>query len=55
MSSTQNNKRVSFAAIKNQLAYPDFLEVQLKSFQEFFQLETTPERRKEEGRRHGDP
>ena len=49
MSSTQDNKRVSFASIKNQLNYPDFLEVQLKSFREFFQLETTPENRKNEG------
>jgi len=49
MSLTQNSKRVSFASIKNQLEYPDFLEVQLKSFQEFFQLETTPENRKNEG------
>jgi DNA-directed RNA polymerase subunit beta len=49
MSATQTNKRVSFASIKNQLSYPDFLEVQLKSFQEFFQLETTPESRKDEG------
>ena len=43
------NNRISFAAIKNQLEYPDFLEVQLKSFHEFFQLETTPENRKREG------
>jgi DNA-directed RNA polymerase subunit beta len=49
MSSIQNSKRKSFASIKNQLIYPDFLEVQLKSFQEFFQLETSPEDRKEEG------
>ena len=49
MSSIQNNRRISFASIKNQLNYPDFLEVQLKSFQEFFQLETSPEDRKEEG------
>ena len=34
---------------KINLKYPDFLEVQLKSFQEFFQLDTTPENRKEEG------
>lgn len=47
--SLQQNKRVNFASIKNQLKYPDFLEVQLKSFQEFFQLETTPENRKDEG------
>ena len=43
------NNRISFASIQNQLDYPDFLEVQLKSFHEFFQLETTPENRKEEG------
>jgi DNA-directed RNA polymerase subunit beta len=33
----------------NQLEYPDFLEIQLKSFRDFFQMDTTPERRKEEG------
>ncbi|MCB0400904.1 MAG: DNA-directed RNA polymerase subunit beta, partial [Flavobacteriales bacterium] len=42
-------ERISFASTKNQLAYPDFLDIQLKSFQEFFQLETTPENREEEG------
>ncbi len=31
------------------MAYPDFLEIQLKSFREFFQLGTTPENRKNEG------
>ncbi len=45
----KNQERISFASIKNQLEYPDFLEVQLKSFQDFFQLETTPENRKAEG------
>jgi len=50
MSMPNNNQdRISFAAIKNQLEYPDFLEVQLKSFEDFFQLETTPENRKSEG------
>lgn len=49
MASIEIKKRISFAASKNQLAYPDFLEVQLKSFQDFFQLDTTPERRKNEG------
>ena len=42
-------QRVSFASIQNQLLYPDFLEVQLKSFRDFFQLDTAPERRKNEG------
>ncbi len=41
--------RVNFASSKNQFAYPDFLDIQLKSFQEFFQLETTPENRDSEG------
>jgi DNA-directed RNA polymerase subunit beta len=45
----KNKERISFASIKNQLEYPDFLEVQLKSFHDFFQLETTPENRKNEG------
>ena len=49
MSSITENQRTSFASIKNQLAYPDFLEVQLKSFRDFFQLDTPPERRKNEG------
>ena len=47
--SAKNSKRISFASIKNQLEYPDFLEVQLKSFEEFFQMGTTPENRKKEG------
>ncbi len=47
--SPKNNERISFASRKDQLDYPDFLEVQLKSFTEFFQLGTTPENRKKEG------
>lgn len=49
MSSTAENQRVNFASIKNPLPYPDFLEVQLKSFQDFLQLDTPPEKRKKEG------
>ena len=49
MSSNTSNKRISFASTKNQLQYPDFLEVQLKSFKDFFQLGTTPENRRNEG------
>ncbi len=49
MSLTNQGKRVTFASIKNQLEYPDFLEIQLKSFQEFFQLESSPENRTNEG------
>ena len=48
MSKKTNNKRVMFATSKI-LEYPDLLEVQLKSFKDFFQLETTPENRKNEG------
>ncbi|MBK8652681.1 MAG: DNA-directed RNA polymerase subunit beta [Haliscomenobacter sp.] len=43
------NQRISFGKTKFMSDYPDFLEIQLKSFQEFFQLETTPENRINEG------
>ena len=46
---TAEEKRVSFGKIKLPSPYPDLLEIQLKSFQEFFQLETTPENRMNEG------
>jgi len=42
-------ERISFASIQNRLNYPDLLEVQLKSFREFFQMGTTPEERTLEG------
>ena len=48
MSKKTINKRINFAT-SNILEYPDLLEVQLKSFKDFFQLETTPENRKNEG------
>ncbi len=44
-----SNNRINFSSIKNPLEYPDFLEVQLKSFRDFFQLDTPPEKRKNEG------
>ena len=44
-----SKNRIKFGSSKNQLEYPDFLEIQLKSFADFFQLETTPEKRKNEG------
>ena len=44
-----NNQRINFATSKPLLDHPDFLEVQLKSFQDFFQLDTTAENRKNEG------
>ncbi|MBU8891655.1 MAG: DNA-directed RNA polymerase subunit beta [Bacteroidales bacterium] len=49
MASNILNKRISFASAKNQLEYPDFLEVQLKSFQDFFQQHSTTDDRKNEG------
>ena len=49
MSSKSINQRINFASIKNQFPYPDFLEIQLKSFHDFFQMDTSPEQRKTEG------
>jgi len=49
MSSANGSTRVDFGRIKMGSAYPDLLEIQLKSFMEFFQLETTPENRSNEG------
>ncbi|MDE6019323.1 MAG: DNA-directed RNA polymerase subunit beta [Muribaculaceae bacterium] len=50
MSQNTNAKpRVNFATVKNQYPFPDFLEVQLKSFRDFLQLDTPPEERKNEG------
>jgi DNA-directed RNA polymerase subunit beta len=49
MSSDTNNQRINFASTKNPLEYPDFLDIQLKSFKDFLQLDTPPERRKKEG------
>ena len=47
--SSNTSSRINFASSKAQFDYPDFLDIQLKSFQEFFQLETTPENRESEG------
>ncbi len=49
MSAKIDKPRVNFASVKNPLPYPDFLEVQLKSFRDFFQLDTPPEKRTNEG------
>ncbi len=49
MASTGYQERLSFASNKNQLEYPDFLEIQLKSFNDFFNINTTPDQRKNEG------
>jgi len=47
--STLQNKRVAFGKVKHAIEYPDFLDVQLKSFQEFFQLDTPSDLREGEG------
>jgi DNA-directed RNA polymerase subunit beta len=49
MSSTKVQTRVSFGKIKNLSETPDLLDIQLQSFQDFFQLETTPDKRNVEG------
>lgn len=42
-------ERKNFASIKDQVPYPDFLDIQLQSFKDFFQLDTSPENRAQEG------
>ncbi|HET6227676.1 MAG TPA: DNA-directed RNA polymerase subunit beta, partial [Bacteroidia bacterium] len=49
MAQSKKPQRISFASIKSQIDYPDFLDIQLQSFQDFFQLETTSENRQNEG------
>jgi DNA-directed RNA polymerase subunit beta len=49
VSTALNNKRINFASSRHTIDYPDFLDVQLKSFQDFFQLETTSDNRQHEG------
>ncbi len=49
MSNKNSNGRVNFSSIKTVLDYPDFLDVQLKSFEDFFQLDTPAEKRESEG------
>jgi len=43
------SSRIDFSSIKKVIDYPDFLDVQLKSFQDFFQLDTPAENRTQEG------
>ena len=45
----KHTERINFATSKHVLDYPDFLDVQLQSFREFFQLETTSDNRHQEG------
>ncbi len=49
MATKQLNQRVNFASAKLIMDYPDFLDIQIKSFQDFFQLETKSDERSDEG------
>ncbi|MFW5615587.1 MAG: DNA-directed RNA polymerase subunit beta [Prevotella pectinovora] len=49
MASKIVDNRVNFASIKNPMPFPDFLDVQLKSFRDFLQLDTPPEERENDG------
>ncbi len=49
MSTTKSTERVNFASAKLITDYPDFLDIQIKSFQDFFQLETKADERGDEG------
>ena len=49
MSTKTQQERISFSTIRNNVPYPDLLEIQLKSFRDFFQMDTTAENRKNEG------
>ena len=46
---TNQTERINFASAKNTPDYPDFLDIQIKSFQDFFQLETKSDQRGDEG------
>ena len=49
MATTNTTQRVNFATAKKIMEYPDFLDIQVKSFQDFFQLETKADERGNEG------
>jgi DNA-directed RNA polymerase subunit beta len=49
LAKTNQVDRINFSSIKSVIDYPDFLDVQLRSFKDFFQLETPAEKRMQEG------
>ena len=49
MAKQKQDQRINFSAMQKQMPYPDFLEIQLKSFHDFFQMDSTPEVRHTEG------
>ena len=49
MAKIVHNNRISYSSIVTSLDYPDFLDIQLQSFKDFFQLDTPPEQRNQDG------
>ncbi|WP_185882308.1 DNA-directed RNA polymerase subunit beta [Blattabacterium cuenoti] len=49
MNTEKNSDRISFATVEKNVDYPDFLDIQIQSFKEFFQIDTKPKNRKNEG------
>ncbi len=49
MANNNKTQRINFSAMQKQMPYPDFLDIQLKSFHDFFQMDSTPEDRHKEG------
>jgi DNA-directed RNA polymerase subunit beta len=49
LATTNEYNRIDFGSTKIKFQYPDFLDIQVKSFRDFFQLETNPENRASEG------
>ena len=49
MATTNQSKRVNFSRMQKHMPYPDFLDIQLKSFHDFVQMDSTPEQRRKEG------
>ena len=49
LTSNKTTNRINFASTKNQLEYPDFLDIQIGAFRDFFQIGASSDRRKEEG------
>ena len=49
MATNKKVQRVNFSRMQKHMPYPDFLEIQLKSFADFVQMDSTPEQRRKEG------
>ena len=49
MATSKKQQRVNFSRMQKHMPYPDFLEIQLKSFADFVQMDSTPEQRRKEG------